>query len=71
MVVLGRQSDVEVGTQRSGHVLREELAQASAVIRRTTSPTRNPWVSEWYPAVLPGSQSGACAANRAVADGQS
>ena len=41
------------------------------VIRRTTSPTRNPWVSEWYPAAVPGSHCGACAASRAVAAGQS
>src|SRR3954447_17190250 len=41
------------------------------VIRRTTSPTRNPWVTEWYPAAVPGSHCGACAARRAVADRQS
>src|SRR4051794_29328526 len=41
------------------------------VIRRTTSPTRDPWVTEWYPAADPGSHCGACAARRAVADRQS
>ena len=39
--------------------------------RRTTSPTRNPKVTEWYPAAVPGSHSGACAASPAVTRSQS
>ena len=47
------QPDVEVGAQRSGHLSAKKSPRLRPVIRRTTSPTRNPWVSEWYPAACP------------------
>ena len=42
----------------------KNVARDWPVTRRTTSPTRNPWVTEWYPASAPGSQRGACRARR-------
>ena len=57
-----RAADVEVGAERPRHLLGEELPRLRPVTRRTTSPSRNPWVKEWYPAALPGGHRGACAA---------
>ena len=41
------------------------------VTRRTTSPTRWPWLAAWYPDAVPGSHHGAWAASRLVAKSQS
>ncbi len=49
----------------------KKVARDWPVILLTTSPTRNPWVTEWYPASVPGSQRGACRARRVVAPRQS
>lgn len=69
--LLLRQTDGEVDTERPGDLLVQKLPGSWPVMRRITSPTRNPYVIAWYPDRVPGSHQGSVAARRAQVSSQS